>query len=302
MNMLIQEYGKYLLNEKNASMHTHKNYMADLQQFAGYINEKYSDLDLSQPSSLKMVDNVVIRGFLSELFKRNSAASVARKLASLRSFFQYWVKKGAVDNNPAKDVASPKVPRRLPTFLSIDEIFRLLDGPKGKNPLILRDKAILELLYASGLRVSELVGLDVNQIDFDENIIRIIGKGDKERVVPVGEKARDAMKNYLEARTGILTDDNNLAVFVNRRGGRLTPRSVERLIQKYIKACGINKRVTPHVIRHTFATHLLNSGADLRGIQELLGHASLSTTQKYTHVTVDKLMDVYDKSHPKAQE
>lgn len=299
METLINEFGNYLMNEKGASGHTHKNYLADLRQFEEYVAAK--KLDLTNPQSLTDVNNVVIRGFLSELFKKNSAASVARKLASLRSFFQYWVKKGVLTNNPAKDVASPKVPRRLPNFLSIDEIFRLLEGPKGTNPLALRDRAILELLYASGLRVSELVGLDVNQINFNENVICVVGKGDKERVVPIGTKAKDALQRYISARSNLTGENGDPnAVFVNRRGGRLTPRSVERLIQKYIKVCGINKRVTPHVIRHTFATHLLNSGADLRGIQELLGHASLSTTQKYTHVTVDKLMEVYDKAHPKA--
>lgn len=301
MNNVIKEYGNYLTNEKDASTHTHKNYMADLRQFYDYMQTKHPGIDTNQPQGLTEVDNVVVRGFLADLFKKNSAASVARKLASLRSFFQYWVKKGVLENNPAKDVASPKVPRRLPNFLSIDEVFRLLEGPKGTSPLAIRDRAILELLYASGLRVSELVGLDKNQLDFNQNVIRVIGKGDKERLVPVGTKAQDALKKYMELRTQLIGDGTNTeAVFVNRRGGRLTPRSVERLIQKYIKVCGINKRVTPHVIRHTFATHLLNAGADLRGIQELLGHASLSTTQKYTHVSVDKLMEVYDKSHPKA--
>lgn len=301
MDNLIQEYGNYLTNEKDASVHTHKNYLADLRQFSEYINTKHPKLNMGRPEGLKDVNNIVIRGFLADLFKKNSAASVARKLASLRSFFQYWVKKGAITNNPGKDVSSPKVPRRLPNFLSIDEIFKLLEGPKGTGALAMRDRAILELLYASGLRVSELVGLDTDQIDFSEGVVRIVGKGDKERVVPVGSKAKEALQKYLGIRE-TLTDDaaKTKAIFVNRRGGRLTPRSVERLIQKYIKVCGINKKVTPHVIRHTFATHLLNAGADLRGIQELLGHASLSTTQKYTHVSVDKLMEVYDKSHPKA--
>lgn len=301
MNDLIQEYGKYLTDEKDASVHTHKNYLADLRQLSEYLNAKHPKLDLARSVGLKDIDNVVIRGFLAELFKKNSAASVARKLASLRSFFQYWVKKGAITNNPAKDVASPKVPRRLPNFLSIDEIFKLLEGPKGTGSLVTRDRAILELLYASGLRVSELVGLDLDQIDFSENLIRVVGKGDKERVVPIGTKANEALERYIKVREVLIGDASETpAVFVNRRGGRLTPRSVERLIQKYIKVCGINKRVTPHVIRHTFATHLLNAGADLRGIQELLGHASLSTTQKYTHVSMDKLMEVYDKAHPKA--
>lgn len=300
MDKLIQEYGNYLTNEKDASVHTHKNYLADLHQFAEYMAAKHPRMEFSSPDALKGIDNTEIRGFLAELFKKNSAASVARKLASLRSFFQYWVKKGALENNPAKNVASPKVPRRLPNFLSIDEIFKLLEGPKGTGTLAVRDKAILELLYASGLRVSELVGLDIDQIDFDDNVVRIVGKGNKERMVPIGAKAKDALKKYIAVRPQLMEEASNKAVFVNRRGGRLTPRSVERLIQKYIKACGIDKKVTPHVIRHTFATHLLNAGADLRGIQELLGHASLSTTQKYTHVSVDKLMDVYDKTHPKA--
>lgn len=301
MNELIREYGDYLTNEKDASVHTHKNYLADLRQFSDYINSKHPKFDMARPEGLKEVDNIIIRGFLAELFKKNSAASVARKLASLRSFFQYWVKKGILTNNPGKDVSSPKVPRRLPNFLSIDEVFRLLEGPKGTGALVNRDRAILELLYASGLRVSELVGLNLDQIDFSENAVRVIGKGSKERVVPIGSKAKEAMQKYIDIRGTLIDEDSATeAVFVNRRGGRLTPRSVERLIQKYIKVCGINKRVTPHVIRHTFATHLLNAGADLRGIQELLGHASLSTTQKYTHVSIDKLMEVYDKSHPKA--
>ena len=301
MDGLIKEYGHYLINEKDASEHTHKNYLADLRQFSEYMGTKHPKVNTLKAEGLRDVNNVIVRGFLAELFKKNSAASVARKLASLRSFFQYWVRRGSLNNNPAKDVSSPKVPRRLPVFLSIDEIFKLLEGPQGNNPLIMRDRAILELLYASGLRVSELVGLDVDQIDFDGEVIKVLGKGKKERIVPIGTKAKDALKKYVEIRSGIIADaaDTN-AVFVNRRGGRLTPRSVERLIQKYIKVCGINKRVTPHVIRHTFATHLLNAGADLRGIQELLGHASISTTQKYTHVSVDKLMEVYDKSHPKA--
>ncbi len=301
MNALIEEYGKYLKDEKDASVHTHKNYLADLRQFADFMTEKYPKMNITSPEGLKSIDNVVVRGFLSELFKSNSAASVARKLASLRSFFQYWVRKGAIQHNVAKDVASPKVPRRLPNFLSVDEIFKLLEGPKGTGPLVLRDRSILEMLYASGLRVSELVGLDTDQIDMTEGTIRVVGKGDKERIVPIGTKAKESLERYLAIREQMLSDGaTSKAVYMNRRGGRLTPRSVERLIQKYIKVCGINKRVTPHVIRHTFATHLLNAGADLRGIQELLGHASLSTTQKYTHVSVDKLMEVYDKSHPKA--
>ncbi|HPQ82077.1 MAG TPA: tyrosine-type recombinase/integrase, partial [bacterium] len=195
----------------------------------------------------------------------------------------------------------PRIPKRVPKFLTVDEVFSLLRQPEGTGALGSRDRAILELLYASGLRVSELVGLDLKDIDIAEKTVRVMGKGRKERIVPMGEKAVYALSDYMEKRVGLLQEGTDeAALFVNRRGGRLTARSVERLLGKYIMRSGLQKSVTPHVLRHTFATHLLGAGADMRGIQELLGHASLSTTQKYTHVGIEHMMKVYDEAHPKA--
>lgn len=301
MDQLIAEFARYLEHERDASLHTHKNYVADLRQFALFLAKNQPSLYQRGRDGLSELDHTVVRSYLATLFEKNSPASIARKLASLRSFFQYYMNKGLLKINPAKEVATPKVPKRLPNFLSIEETFALLDVPQSDNTLGSRDKAILELLYASGLRVSELVGLDLDLIDLEQGVIRVLGKGRKERIVPVGTKAKVAIEMYLALRPSLLDEGiSTKAVFVNRRGTRLTPRSVERLLHKYLRQCGLQKKVTPHVLRHTFATHLLNSGADLRGIQELLGHSSLSTTQKYTHVSLDKLMDVYEKAHPKA--
>lgn len=302
MNGAIKEFSNYLKYERQASEHTHKNYLVDLTQFVTFLeNRTGSDLG-THPTCWGKVDAEVVREYLNELFGKKTATSIARKLASLRTFFQFCLRKGWADNNPAKEVASPKIPKRVPKFLTIDEVQSLLGAPDDVEPLGARDKAILETLYASGLRVSELVNLDVNDLDLKEGSVRVVGKGRKERVIPVGEKACGSIQKYIDIRPTLYTKttDDTGALFVNRQGGRLTARSIERLVSKYLKRCGIQKVVTPHVLRHTFATHLLNAGADMRGIQELLGHASLSTTQKYTHVTLDKVMDVYDKSHPKA--
>lgn len=296
---LLDIYSTYLIKERNASPHTHKNYLADLRHFF----QDHFDKNPAQPRQgtivLKSITTNVIREYIATLLDKHHPASVARKLASMRSFFQFWIRQGGMETNPAKEVSTPKIPKRVPKFLSVDETYQLLDLPKGEDLLSRRDKAVMELIYAAGLRVSELVGLNVLDVDQVERKVRVIGKGDKERIVPVTEKARDAVDRYLELR-GSVSKEGEKALFVNRRGGRLTARSVERMVRKYMRDADINKRVTPHVLRHTFATHLLGQGADLRGIQELLGHASLSTTQKYTHVSVDQLMETYDKSHPKA--
>ena len=226
---------------------------------------------------------------------------MARKLSTLKSFFEYALRQKWILANPAKTIRAPKIPKRVPRFLTVDEVFKLLAAPKTFTVLDSRDKAILELFYSSGLRLSELVGLNTQDIDFEKCMVRVRGKGDKERMVPMGKQAVASLKLYFEKRTtlfhGKLVDK---AVFLNKNGTRVSARAVERLIDKYLKQSGIQKKVTPHILRHTFATHLLNSGADMRGIQELLGHASLSTTQRYTHVELDKLMKVYDKTHPKA--
>lgn len=297
---LLEIYSQYLLKERNSSPHTHKNYLADLRHFFQALFEKNPTVPQQGPGVLKLITTDTVRNYVATLLDKHHPASVARKLASLRSFFQFWIRQGAMTANPAKEVSTPKIPKRIPRFLSVDETFQLLDLPKGDDLLSRRDKAVMEMIYAAGLRVSELVNLNVGDVELGSDCkVRVLGKGNKERIVPITEKAAEAARRYMELR-GSVAKESERALFVNRRGGRLTARSVERMVRKYLRDADINKRVTPHVLRHTFATHLLNQGADLRGIQELLGHASLSTTQKYTHVGVDQLIEVYDKTHPKA--
>ncbi|MDP2599691.1 MAG: tyrosine recombinase XerC [Deltaproteobacteria bacterium] len=301
MQSVIDQFFQHLKVERHASVHTLKNYAGDLRQFSVFVDSHYPDVSRSGDDGLRKINPNLLRSFLSELFKDHGATSVARKLSTLRSFFDFAMRQHVLDNNPAKAVRSPKIPKKLPQFLTLDEVMALLGAPKGDGSLTMRDKAILELFYASGLRLSELVALNSDQIDLANGMVRILGKGNKERMVPVGQKAIDAIKNYMEARGNLLNGKpDQKGVFLNKSGSRISARAVERLIEKYIKLTGIQKKVTPHVLRHTFATHLLNNGADMRGIQELLGHASLSTTQRYTHVELDKLMKVYDKTHPKA--
>lgn len=301
MREIIKDFENYLIHEKSGSPHTHKNYMVDLTQFFRFLEGKYTDVMNKNPSFLSNVDATVVREYLTILVKDKTPSSVARKLASLRTFFKFCQRKGVVNSNPAKEVATPKVPKRVPRFLTVDEVFALLDSPHGEESLGSRDKAIMELLYGSGIRVGELVELNCDNIDLSAGSVKVLGKGRKERIVPIGDKACRSLHSYLDIRnqfTGSVTTEK--ALFVNRRGGRLTARSVERMLNKYIQMSGLQKKVTPHILRHTFATHLLGQGADMRGIQELLGHASLSTTQKYTHVGIENLMKTYDKSHPKA--
>ncbi|MDZ4383760.1 MAG: site-specific tyrosine recombinase/integron integrase, partial [Thermodesulfovibrionia bacterium] len=226
-------------------------------------------------------------------------SSISRKLATIRSFFKYLHKEGYVKKNPAKLVSSPKIPKSLPRFLTIDETFALMEAAKGDTFQATRDKSILEFLYSSGLRVSELTMLNINDFDIKESLIRVKGKGKKERIIPIGSKAMEAIKNYLSERISL--KKKSQALFLNNRGGRLTQRSIRRILIKYARMIALKGSLSPHVLRHTFATHLLHGGADLRSIQELLGHSSLSTTQKYTHVDISHLMEVYDKAHPMAK-
>jgi integrase/recombinase XerC len=254
---------------------------------------------------IKRVDRLAIRKYMSFLHRKNKKSSIARKISTLRSFFKYLIREQVISSNPAKSVSTPKVEKTLPTTLTVDEAFRLMESPQSlpekpsdvSKENRLRDRAILELLYSSGLRVSELVGLNLNQLNSDLGIARVMGKGRKERIVPVGAKAIEALKAYLEDR-GVFRGED--PIFVNSFGGRLTTRSVGRLIKKYTRHSGIFRKVSPHSLRHTFATHLLDAGADIREIQEMLGHSSLSTTQRYTHVSMGKLMEVYDKAHPRS--
>jgi len=274
-----------------------RNYQTDLADFFKFLKQKEITL-------LDEVDRHVLRDYLSHLAGRGIAkASIARKLSAIRSFYHYLVREEIVVENPIEQVSSPKLDKRLPSFLTTEEVEQLLNAPDLSTPLGQRDRALLELLYASGLRVSELVSLTLEQIDLDSNEIRVWGKGSKERVVLMGEPAAEAIKNYLEhGRAKLLGEKKNKSLFLNRYGQHLPERAVQRILQQYSKKSGIGKRVHPHMLRHTFATHLLDGGADLRVVQELLGHARLSSTQIYTHVTKGQARKVYLAAHPLAKE
>jgi len=286
----IEQFINAIKAEHDASLHTLKAYAGDLKEFFSFMDKKLGD-----------IDNLDIRGFLASLhYKKLKKTSIARKLATLRAFFKFLYREGYVKKNPAKLVASPKVQKSLPKFLTVDEAFALMNAPKGDSFQATRDRAVLELLYSSGLRVSEMTTLDIIDFDIKESLLRVKGKGKKERIIPVGTKAIEAMKDYLAERI-LLKKRTSHALFLNNRGARLTQRSVSRIVNKYAGMIALKYGISPHVLRHTFATHLLHGGADLRSIQELLGHSSLSTTQKYTHVDVSHLMEVYDKAHPMAK-
>ncbi len=292
LQIYIQKFLKYLEVERNVSVHTLRAYEKDLKDFAGYCAAGPQDID--------MID---IRGFVShQITTGKSKTTVSRRLATLRSFFSYLYNESYVKINQAKLVPSPKAPKHLPNFLSVDDVFNLVQAPEGIGLLPVRDRAILELLYSSGLRVSEVAGLNIDDLNMREGMVKVRGKGKKERVVPIGNKALDALRSYLVERKLFkrkksIPDSDN-ALFLNRDGGRLTDRQIRRIVVKYARAIGIDGQIGPHALRHTFATHLLFGGADLRVIQELLGHSSLSTTQKYTHLDIGHLIDVYDKAHP----
>ncbi|GAX91441.1 tyrosine recombinase XerC [Effusibacillus lacus] len=289
---------EYLRVEKNASVHTIDAYQSDLEQFCAFLAEE-------QIEKFGDVTHVGIRTFLSRLFMAKAARrTLSRKVSCLRSFYDFLMREGIVDKNPAKSVSTPKLEKRTPNFLYIEEVTRLVEAPTPDGPLGLRDRAILELLYATGIRVSECMGLRQEDFDFDMGTVRVFGKGAKERIVLVGKKAADAVRLYLErGRPQLLPGGGSglqKALFLNYRGEPLSVRSVRRIVDKYIRQVAGQKSISPHVLRHTFATHLLDAGADLRVVQELLGHASLSSTQIYTHTTKEKLLRVYMNAHPRA--
>ncbi len=299
----IRDFERYLRLEKNASGHTCRNYLTDLWEFDAFLREDHRGM----VSHVDEINSLTIRAYLAFLSKKNKKRTQARKLSSLKTFFTYLVREQILADNPAQPVRTPKTEKHLPRHMSVDEVFAFLDSVPCETMLQARDKAILEVLYSSGIRVSELVGLSRGGIERAESVIRVLGKGGKERVVPVGDKALSSLEHYLEQSEPFCRKRypdipaDRVPVFLNNRGGRLTARSVARIVDKYVLQCGLLHKMSPHAIRHSFATHMLNAGADLRAIQEMLGHESLSTTQKYTHLNVDRLMEVYDKTHPRSK-
>jgi len=332
MKQAIGKFLQYLQSVRNSSPHTILNYGNDLGQFVAYLSPPGE-----QPPPLPKITHLIIREFVGRLHEQGlEKSSIARKLAALRSFFKYCVREGMIKENPARLVPTPKLPKRIPSVLSAEEMNGFLNELAGTGPaaaggrlpakkggpeqgkgaaseglLLPRDRALLELLYAAGLRVSELTGLNLEDMEQNERMLRVHGKGNKERIVPYGRKAQEALEKYWPLREQLLLQTSSSggmrraaprtsAVFLNYAGSRLTQRSVGRIVKKYVKLVNINWDLHPHSLRHAFATHLLADGADLRAIQELLGHQSLSTTQKYTHASIRQLMEIYDKAHPHA--
>ena len=306
MQQVFNRYINYLEAECNASPYTVRNYSSDLVGNYKRGSEKgfFQFLRLKQIDSLEKVDKQVLRDYLAYLAEQGIAkASIARKLSAIRSFYRYLVREGILAKNPLEQTASPKLDRRLPSFLTVEEMVRLLKAPDLTTPQGQRDRALIELFYAAGLRVSELVNLNLEQVNIDTREIRVWGKGSKERMVLMGEPAARALTNYIgQGRPRLQGEKGDRgALFLNNRGRRLTERMVQKILSKHARLAGINKRVYPHLLRHTFATHLLDGGADLRVVQELLGHANLATTQIYTHVTQSRARKVYLSAHPMAQ-
>ncbi len=286
MQRYIDKFISYIEIEKNYSPLTILNYREDLQEFSAFLKE--------QP--LEKVDYLTLRRFLAFLRTKNlKPRSLARKVSCLRSFFRFLCREGYLKDNPTTLLSTPKLDKRLPNFLTEGDVVKLLESPPQDKISGLRDRAILETLYSTGMRISELVGLDLDDIDFIGSVVKVLGKGRKERLLPIGERALSAIQEYLNKRK-----EENKALFLNKNGSRLTGRGIRDGLGKYIRLTSIKTHVSPHTLRHSFATHLLNHGADLRSVQELLGHVNLSTTQIYTHLTTDRLKAVYDKAHPRA--
>ncbi|MBU0759428.1 MAG: tyrosine recombinase XerC [Candidatus Omnitrophica bacterium] len=290
LDRYIQKFMTYLEIEKNASRHTLTNYKIDLKEFNESVKDK----------ALEGITHIDVRLFLARMKEKNfSKRTVARKMAALRSFFRFLCREGYMKSSPASSLKTPKLDKKLPLFLNTNEVIKLIESPDVSDVYGLRDRAILETLYSSGIRVSELVALNRDSIDFIGGVLKVFGKGKKERLAPIGDRACRAIRSYLEKLDAASLKDKK-AVFVNKSGRRMTDRAVRRVVEKYINRTSLNHKISPHALRHTFATHLLDRGADLRSVQELLGHANLSTTQIYTHVTTERLKSIYDKVHPRA--
>ncbi|HEX8155260.1 MAG TPA: tyrosine recombinase XerC [Thermoanaerobaculia bacterium] len=300
MQSEIADFLNYLTYERNVSINTISAYRDDLESFVGFLCDDYFTV-AREELDLKRVDHLTVRSYLAHCGRRKlSRASMARHLSAMRTFFKFLMREGVVEANPARAVATPKREKHLPSVMQPSDVALLVEQPDLSTPLGIRDRAWLELLYASGLRISELVGIDFDDLELKARLVKVRGKGSKERIVPFGSKAEEAIRAYLAIRGDLCADPDEQALFVNYRGARITTRSVRRLFDGYIRDASLRSGISPHTMRHSFATHLLNAGADLRGIQELLGHASLSTTQKYTHLNDWQLIAVYKKAHPRA--
>ena len=290
MERYIEKFRSYLTIEKNASPHTVLNYTADLEDFFLNAGDK----------KLKEIDYFTVRKYLAGMTGRGLAKkSIARKLSSLRTFFRFLYRDGYIDTNPVSGLSTPKLDKKLPVFLDEEKMVRLVTAPSRGDVWGLRDRAILETLYSTGIRVSELVGIKVSDVDMISGVVKVLGKGRVQRLAPVGEKAVSAIRKYIDGRNREKLSKEP-ALFINKSGKALTDRSVRRIVDKYISQSAISEKISPHSLRHSFATHLLNHGADLRSVQELLGHKNLSTTQIYTHVSQERLKSVYDRAHPRA--
>ena len=306
MEKLLGDFFEHLRYERNASEHTLRNYRIDLTQFHDHLAPPDPATGARREPDIKQIDHITIREWLSALYTANKQkSSIARKIAALRTFFQFLVREGVVEANPAKLVSTPRLEKKLPSHLSVEDMVRFIETPDTQTDLGKRDRAILEMLYGTGVRVSELTKMNLRDVDFKNKMVKVTGKRRKQRVVPFGDPALHALVDYLQVRNGFLhnapaTERDEQAVFLNYQGTRITTRSVGRMVDKYITECAGIHNISPHSLRHSFATHLLDNGADLRHIQELLGHARISTTQIYTHVSMEKLIEVYDKTHPKA--
>jgi len=302
LEQAINHFGRHLQVEKNLSSHTREGYLADLKQFQSFL--KGTDLLAGADGGIPG-DPLVIRSFLASLYRRKlRKVTISRKIAALRSFYRYLIREGVVGVNPAALVQLPRCEKYIPVVLSADEIMAILRTKFNEDAAGSRDRAIIELFYSAGIRLSELTGLNMEDIRLQEGLVKVRGKGRKERVVPVGRPALQAIEAYLqksqELRKNGATGNGEDALFLSTRGKRMNPRGVARVVERLVRESGIGRRISPHALRHTFATHLLDAGADLRSIQEMLGHSSLSTTQKYTSVSVSRLMEIYDRAHPRA--
>jgi len=306
MKQEIDEFLKYIELEKGYSDHTKQSYRSDLLQFQAFLEENKWSFKESEKGRLVEVDPVGIRKYLGILHREKlKKTSIGRKVATLKSFFKYLVRKGCLERNPAEFIQTPKKEKYVPAFLTVDEVFAILDKSCKTEKMGLRNKAMLELLYSSGIRRGELIGLNRTDVDFNQALIKVRGKGKKERIVPIGAEALKTMSEYLgKGRIEAVPSgrfEQEEPFFTSRKGERLNPRTISRIVDHMAAIGGINRKISPHVFRHTFATHLLDGGADLRAIQEMLGHESLSTTQKYTSVSIAKLMETYDMAHPRSK-